>query len=100
MLKEKFLEFGYTEEEYNLIRNSYAVINYTDETLMKKFIDITSYLLDLGYTKEEVLKMTKVLPTLYGLSIENIKQKIEDMIDLGYTKEEVLKMTKLYPNIY
>ena len=30
MLKQKFLEFGYTEEEYNLIRNSYGVINYTD----------------------------------------------------------------------
>ena len=38
MLKEKFLEFGYTEEEYNLIRNSYGVINYTEETFMQNAI--------------------------------------------------------------
>ena len=100
MLKEKFLEFGYTEEEYNLIRNSYSVINYTEETFMQKFIEITSYLLDLGYTKTEVLKMTKTLPSIYGYSIENMNQKINDMIDMGYTRDEVLKMTKSLPALY
>ena len=100
MLKEKFLEFGYTEEEYNLIRNSYSVINYTEETFMQKFIEITSYLLDLGYTKTEVLKMTKTLPSIYGYSIENMNKKINDMISLGYTKDEVLKMIKSLPAIY
>ena len=44
--------------------------------------------------------MTKDLPTIYGYSIENIKQKITDMIELGYTREEVIKMTKSFPAIY
>ena len=100
MLKQKFLEFGYTEEEYNLIRNSHGISTYTDTTLTKQFINITSYLLDLGYTKAEVLKMTKSLPALYSLSIENMKQKISDIIDLGYTREEVIKMTISLPAIY
>ena len=100
MLKEKFLEFGYTEEEYYEIRESYGVSNYSDETLLKKFSNITLFFLELGYTKEEVIKMTKVLPNIYGLSIENIKRKINDMVSLGYTKEEVIKMTKTLPNIY
>lgn len=30
----------------------------------------------LGYTKEEVIQMTKALPTLYGYNIENIIDKI------------------------
>ena len=77
MLKEKFLEFGYTEEEYNLIRNSHGISTYTDTTLTKQFVNITSYLLDLGYTKTEILKMTNSFPTIYGLSIENIREKIE-----------------------
>ena len=55
---------------------------------------------ELGYSKEEVIKMTKSLPTLYCLSIENIKDKIKDMVDLGYSKEEVIKMTKNLPSIY
>ena len=33
-------------------------------------------LINLGYTKEEIIKMTKMLPTIYGYSTENMKQKI------------------------
>ena len=54
----------------------------------------------LGYSKEEVIKMTKTLPAIYGYSKENMKQKIEDMMLLGYSKEEVVKMTKSMPSIY
>ena len=38
----------------------------------------------LGYTKEEVIRMTKSFTPIYGLSIENMKQKIEfyDSIDM------------------
>ena len=57
-------------------------------------------MITLGYTKEEVIKMTKILPSIYGFSIESMKQKIEDIISLGYTKEEVIKMTKILPTIY
>ena len=53
-----------------------------------------------GYSKEEVIKMTKSLPAIYGLSIDNIKQKIEDIEKLGYSKEEVIKITKKRPAIY
>ena len=54
----------------------------------------------LGYSKEEVIKMTKSMPSIYGLSKENMKQKIEDIMVLGYSKEEVIKMTKSLPQIY
>ena len=41
-------------------------------------------IISLGYSKEEVLRMTIILPALYGLTDENIKQKIAfyDSIDL------------------
>ena len=54
----------------------------------------------LGYTKEEVIKITKSFPSIYGYSIETMKQKIEGVMSLGYTKEEVIKMTKTIPQIY
>ena len=44
--------------------------------------------------------MTKTLPSLYSLSIENIKQKIEDLVLLGYSHEDVIKMTKTLPSLY
>ena len=99
-LKEEFIKLGYTEEDYEIIRNNHAIINIKDETLIKKLKDNYAFFLKNNYTKEEVIKMTKSLPSIYGHSIESIKQKIEDMIALGYTKEEVIKMTKSLPSIY
>ena len=44
--------------------------------------------------------MTISLPALYSYSIENIKQKIEDLISLGFSHEDVIKMTKFFPSLY
>ena len=99
-LKEEFIKLGYTEDDYNEIRNSYALINIKDETISMHLKDIFTFFLECGYTKKEVIKITKILPAIYGLSIENMKQKIVDIMDLGYTKEEVIKMTKTLPAIY
>ena len=99
-LKEEFIKLGYTEEDYEIIKNNYSVIHIKDEALIKRLKDNFSFLLKMGYTKEEVIKMTKGLPSIYSLSKESIKQKIEDIISLGYTKEEVIKMTKSFPPIY
>ena len=92
--------FGYTKEESKEILNTYPLNTYKPETLKKKIEEINMYMEKLGYSKEEVIKMTKSQPAIYGLSIDNIKQKIEDMEKLGYSKEEVIKMTKSLPTIY
>ena len=83
-LKEEFIKLGYTEEDYEIIRNNYAVNQIKDETLIKKLKDNFAFLLKIGYTKEEVITMTKSFPPIYGLSIENMKQKIDfyDSIDM------------------
>ena len=99
-LKEEFIKLGYTENDYNEIRNSYALMNTKDETISMHLKDIFTFFLECGYTKEEIIKMTKTLPSIYGYSIENMKQKIVDIMELGYTKEEVIKMTKTLPAIY
>ena len=100
MLEKVFIDFGYTKEDYLSIRKHYSLNEYTDEKLLEKFKCITNYFLSNGYSKNVILKMTKFLPTIYCLSIENIKQKIEDMISLGYSKDDILKMTKLFPSLY
>ena len=44
--------------------------------------------------------MTKQLPSLFGLSIENIKQKIDDLISLGYSYDDVIEMTRSLPTLF
>ena len=99
-LRKTFLSIGYTEEELNDIINSYSLKTMKTETLVKKVNNIYNYLHSLGYTKEDIIKMTKRFPQIYGLNIENMQQKIEDMQKLGYSKEEVIRITKSLPSIY
>ena len=39
---------------------------------MKQLMEL---LKKIGYTDEDVIKMTKILPTIFGYSIENIQKK-------------------------
>ena len=57
-------------------------------------------MIKLGYTKEEVLKITKFLPSIYSYNILTIITKIEEIMLLGYTKEETLTLTKTLPTIF
>ena len=75
--------FGYTKEESKEILNTYPLNTCKPETLKKKIEEINMYVEKLGYSKEEVIKMTKSLPTIYGLSIDNIKQKIDFYDSIG-----------------
>ena len=99
-IKKMFVELGYNENEYVEIVNTYQIITMKLETLMRKVKENYEFLISLGYSKKEIIKMTKSLPFIYGLRIENINQKIEDMEELGYSREEVIKMTKSFPQIY
>lgn len=74
---------GYTNEESKEILSTYPLNTYKPETLKKKIEEINMYMEKLGYSKEEVIKMTKSLPTIYGLSIDNIKQKIDFYDSIG-----------------
>lgn len=54
----------------------------------------------IGYTKEEVIKITKSIPKIYALKIEGMKRKFMFLQSLNYTKEEVIKMTTILPALY
>ena len=100
MVKEYLLQLGYSKEEIKTILNSYPLCNLKKDTLLAKIKEVYCLLISLGYSHEDVIKMTKVLPSLFGYSIENIKQKIDDLISLGYSRDDVIKMTKILPTLY
>lgn len=74
-LSKLFKEIGYRKEEYEEIVNEFGVANLKRETLIKKVKENYKFLRSLGYMQEEVIKITKQFPSIYGLSIENMKQK-------------------------
>ena len=100
MVKEYLISLGYNNEDIENILTCNSLKNFKEDTLLIHIKDIYNLLISLGYSREDVIKMTKTLPTLFGLSIDNIKQKIEDLISLGYSHGDVIKMTKLFPSLY
>lgn len=63
--------------------DTYPLNNYKPETLKKKIEKINVYMNKLGYSREEVIKMAKSQPAIYGLSTDNIKQKIDFYDSIG-----------------
>ena len=102
MLKsvELLINLGYSKKEAEAIISSFTIVNLKDETLCKNITKNFNYLIGLGYTKVDVIKMTKSFPSLYSYSKETIEDKISFLISLGYTKTDVIKMTKLLPSLY
>ena len=74
---------GYTNEESKEILSTYPLNTYKPETLKKRIEEINMYMEKLGYSRAELIKVTKSLPTIYGYSIDNIKQKIDFYDSIG-----------------
>ena len=74
---------------------------YEDTLEIDNIKDKINFLIDLGYSKQEVLKMTINFPALYSFSEENIIEKIEyyrkknlDFIIIENTKYLMQSMKK------
>lgn len=98
-IKKYMLEYGYNEKDIEKILNTYPLYTSKCETLLNNIKDITNLLSILGYTKKNIIKMTKLYPTLFSYNIYNVKKKIDDIITLGYTESEVIKMAKCSPSL-
>ena len=99
-IRKYMLDFGYNDDDINKICNAYPLNNLRVDTLYDKIKENSLFLLSLGYSKNDIIKMTKLLPALFSHSIENIRQKLDDLVELGYSRENVIKMTKLFPTLF
>ena len=75
MLKDFFIECGYSDDEFNLIRNNYSLIKMSDDTLLARFKEVYDYFIEFGFNKQEIIKNTCFFPSICGLSLDNIKGK-------------------------
>ena len=100
MLYEYMRGFGFTNQEVSAIVCSHPVRRYKNESLYENIKSLFEYLLSIGYSKTNILKMVKLHPGLCCYSSEIINEKVKFLISLGYTKEEVLKMTVVSSSMF
>ena len=98
-LKEVFIKLGYSEKDFDNIISSHALQRISLEKIKTKVITNYDFLILLGYSKEEIIKITRNLPAIYSYDIENMQSKIEALQEVGYSKKEIIKTIKDFPAI-
>ena len=79
-----------------MIRNMPEIFSLSIDTIKEKYDE----LINLGYSKEQVIIMTSNHSALYSLSINYIKNKINELLLLGFDMDEIIKMTVKFPSLY
>ena len=100
MIREYMLNFGYTNREIDKILSSTIIIGLKTEFLYKKIVEISTFLMSLGYSKKQIIKMMKSHPRLLCLTVDNLNKKISDLIENDYNISLIIKMTSKCPQIY
>ena len=99
MLEEYMMNIGYTDEQIELIINSYPLNTYTESTLLFNIKNMINFFHRNGLNNEDIIKITSTIPNLLVISTENIKNRVKELITLGFNKLEAYKMIKNYPYI-
>ena len=99
-VKDLLKKLGYKKEEIEKILSEHAVVTLTPNTLFKKIKENYEFFINQGYSKTDIINMTKTSPAMYSYSIQNLEDKIEELVKLGYDKENIVKITKASPEIY
>ena len=76
--------------------NLSEIYSLTTDNIKQKI----EYMQKLGYTKEQIIRMTTLHSAIFTYTMNNMERKIADLVHLGYTKEQVIKMTYELPQIY
>lgn len=99
MLEEYMNNIGYTEEQRQLIINSYPINTYAESTLLFNIKNMINFFHRNGLTNEDIINITSMIPKLLIISLENIKNRVKELINIGFNKLEAYKMIKNYPYI-
>ncbi len=99
MLEEYMKNIGYTDEQKELIINSYPLNTYTESTLLFNIKNMINFFHRNGLTNEDIISITSTIPNLLVISSENVKNRVKELLNLGFNKLDAYKMIKNYPYI-
>ena len=58
-----------------------------------------NYLIEIGFTKEEAIKMYSHQKTLYSINLDTLKDKIKTIKECDYEENNVKDIIKKYPGV-
>lgn len=99
MFDEFMLNFGYTDDEIELIKNSYPLNTYTESSLLYNIKNLVNYFHRNTFDNEAIIKLTTTFPQIISMSQENIKIRVNELSSNGFNKIDIFNMIKQYPYI-
>ena len=99
MIEEYLQSIGYNDEQILSIRKTFPSFKYSEATILYNFKNMYQYFKKNGIEGEEFIKITMITPNIIMESIENIKNRIQELISLGFRKTDVFQMIQSYPYI-
>ena len=92
MVLRYLLSLGYKEEDINKVLSVFSKLK--DEDIYKIVNDKIDYFLCLGFSMEDIIKITVKYPDIFLRNIDVFNKKIEWLLRNGYTMEEILIIFK------
>ena len=99
--KEKFKNFfaiGYTTRE--ILKLAFKQPMLLSLGFEKNIVQKISDLEELGFTRQDIVKISKIFPSIYTYNINTIRKRLDDFCSLGYSSEEVIKMMISSPTLF
>ena len=96
---DMLVELGYEPDDAEKITLDYGVSSLKDSSLADKIKENFAFLQELGYSRDDVIKMTKSLPSIYGLSIDSMKQKIKFYDSIGMHDLAIINTKQLMQGV-
>lgn len=91
---------GYTEDQISLILSSYPIRKQSESTLLYAIKNLTNFFHRNGVDNTDIVYITTIIPNIIMMSIENIKERIQELLQFGFLKSEVFQMLKTYPYLF
>jgi len=98
MIYRYLLSLGYNEEEINKISNVCRKLKVED--IYKIVNDKIDYLINLGFSMEDIINITVKYPNIFLKDREIIDEMIDCFLKNGYIMEEILIILKKNPIIF
>lgn len=99
MLEECLSDFGFNKSQINHVLNSYSIYKSNKFTIYNLISSNNEWFISHGFSKQEIIKMVAIVPSIYAFSSSKIEIKYNYFISFGYTEEQTHKIFSRTPQI-
>lgn len=99
MLEECLSDFGFNKSQINHVLNSYSIYKSNKFTIYNLINSNNEWFISHGFSKQEIIKMVTIVPSIYAFSSSKIETKYNYFISFGYTEEQTHKIFSRTPQI-